>query len=113
MLFKKTCYYHAIIHSVLYLSLLGGGSGGSIWIDCEELDGYGRVSANGGKGQGYGGGGSGGRVAIYHQTNRNFNGTIAAQGGIKFVSISHFYVKGRVTPISDRRSRFALNQILN
>ncbi|XP_038052472.1 uncharacterized protein LOC119725183 [Patiria miniata] len=59
----------------------GGGSGGSIWIDCEELDGYGHLSADGGNGRNSGGGGAAGRVAVYHQTIRNFNGTISAGGG--------------------------------
>ncbi len=51
----------------------GGGSGGSLWIVCESLSGFGTISADGGDGGGnynqpnsvFGGGGGGGRVAIY------------------------------------------------
>lgn len=47
-------------------SIVGGGSGGSIWIDCEELDGYGIISVNGGVGLlSKGGGGFGGWIVIY------------------------------------------------
>ena len=52
----------------------GGGSGGSIWMFCKEIRGYGKISANGGGGSmsgSYpGGGGAGGRVAIYFQVNK-------------------------------------------
>ena len=62
-------------------STSGGGSGGSIWIDCEELDGYGTISVKGGAGSpNKGGGGSGGRIAIYHAFMLNFNGTPVCQG---------------------------------
>ncbi|XP_070535283.1 uncharacterized protein [Ptychodera flava] len=59
----------------------GGGAGGSLWIECEELDGYGSISVNAGSGEGVAGGGSGGRVAVYYQDMKNFNGTITAHGG--------------------------------
>lgn len=53
-----------------------------MWIDCEELDGYGTISVNGGAGSpNRGGGGSGGRLAVYHATMLNFNGTLSAKGG--------------------------------
>ena len=52
----------------------GGGSGGSIWMYCKTIKGYGKVSANGGVGSSSpsfpGGGGAGGRVAIYFQENK-------------------------------------------
>ena len=51
----------------------GGGSGGSIWMYCKKIKGYGKISANGGAGSinpSYpGGGGAGGRIAIYFQEN--------------------------------------------
>lgn len=51
----------------------GGGSGGSIWMYCKTIKGYGKISANGGSGsmlKSYpGGGGAGGRIAIYFQEN--------------------------------------------
>jgi len=47
----------------------GGGSGGSIWINANNLYGNGLISSNGGDGKpsgnGTGGGGAGGRIAIY------------------------------------------------
>lgn len=57
----------------------GGGSGGSIWVVCNILKGYGRITANGGGSSpdskyGYhGGGGAGGRVAVYFQKNETFS----------------------------------------
>ena len=48
---------------------------------CEEIDGYGQLSANGGSGHSGGGGGAGGRIAIYHQINHNLNATIKAHAG--------------------------------
>nr|XP_054759184.1 uncharacterized protein LOC129265193 [Lytechinus pictus] len=59
----------------------GGGSGGSVWVECEELDGFGTISVDGGNGQLEGGGGAGGRVAINYQNMVNFNGTFTATGG--------------------------------
>ena len=51
----------------------GGGSGGSVWMYCKTIKGYGKISANGGSGsmsRSYpGGGGAGGRIAIYFQEN--------------------------------------------
>lgn len=64
------------------LSTAGGGSGGSIWIECQDLSGYGSIIVDGGAGSpALGGGGSGGRLAIYHTTMINFNGTLSATGG--------------------------------
>lgn len=55
----------------------GGGSGGSVWMYCELLKGYGTISANGGAGSGLpsdpGGGGAGGRVALYFRRNETFS----------------------------------------
>jgi len=57
----------------------GGGSGGSIWIVCDILKGYGKITANGGDSPsdskyGYhGGGGAGGRIAVYFQKNETFS----------------------------------------
>ncbi|MEM6998510.1 MAG: hypothetical protein AAF419_01560, partial [Pseudomonadota bacterium] len=64
---------------------LGGGSGGSIWLDVGNLSGTGIIEANGGWTQesvSSVGGGGGGRVAIYYDTNIDFNlSTITATGG--------------------------------
>ena len=59
----------------------GGGSGGSIWIIADTLEGGGAITAEGRNGvSGYGGGGSGGRIALEWGT-RSFSGTISARGG--------------------------------
>ena len=60
----------------------GGGSGGSIWITCDELDGYGSIQSRGGSGSSGGaGGGSGGRIAVYYRNIHNYNGTFSVRGG--------------------------------
>ena len=46
----------------------GGGSGGSIWVDANEVSGIGLYQTNGGIGD-QNGGGSGGRIAVYYNTN--------------------------------------------
>ena len=52
----------------------GGGSGGSIWMHCNTIKGYGKITANGGDGSArYGSGGAGGRIAVYFQTNRTMS----------------------------------------
>ena len=61
--------------------LSGGGSGGSIFIDCGHITGAGVLSARGGKGIGGGGGGSGGRIVLQHET-QDFTGKAIADGGI-------------------------------
>lgn len=52
----------------------GGGSGGSIWMYCKTIKGYGKISVNGGRGSllssSPGGGGAGGRIAIYFSENK-------------------------------------------
>lgn len=60
----------------------GGGSGGSIWIYCHTLRGYGEVSVNGGNGIGNAGGGGAGRIAMYFWNNITFtNFSYTAIGG--------------------------------
>ena len=55
----------------------GGASGGSIWIHCYRITGYGLLQAGGGKGAASGassgGGGAGGRIALYFSVNRTFS----------------------------------------
>ena len=56
----------------------GGGSGGSVWVLCDVIKGYGQITANGGSSPqdsaGYhGGGGAGGRVAVYFRQNDTFS----------------------------------------
>jgi len=58
----------------------GGGSGGSIWITADTLNGNGQIRANGGTGHNNGGGGGGGRIAL-EVVNDNFNGVITASPG--------------------------------
>jgi hypothetical protein len=74
----------------------GGGSGGSIWINCNRFHGTGNVTSHGGAGYFHvdevygtpqgppnysGGGGGGGRVGIYFFINDTFTGRIYAAGG--------------------------------
>ncbi|MFC2062238.1 DUF11 domain-containing protein, partial [Elusimicrobiota bacterium] len=60
----------------------GSGSGGSIWIEANELTGSGRISVNGGENSMLykWGPGGGGRIAVYYNDN-NFSGEISAYGG--------------------------------
>jgi len=57
----------------------GGGSGGSVWVHCYIIKGYGKITANGGSSpedtaSGYhGGGGAGGRIAVYFIQNDTFS----------------------------------------
>jgi hypothetical protein len=69
---------------------VGGGSGGSIWIDTNTLVGNGTITANGGNSPGAGnpaGGGAGGRIALYYQarsgsmTQVDQNSSITVNGG--------------------------------
>ncbi len=58
----------------------GGGSGGSIWMHCYRMTGYGQIHAKGGKGSDVedaedvhgAGGGAGGRLAVYFYVNHTF-----------------------------------------
>ena len=63
----------------------GGGSGGSIWIICNQLSGSGLISADGGAGGshgdwGCGGGGGGGRVRLLYSAS-TFDGVVSVAGG--------------------------------
>ena len=55
----------------------GGGSGGSVWIHCYVIKGYGKITANGGSSPHasyhHGGGGAGGRIAVYFRQNDTFS----------------------------------------
>lgn len=64
----------------------GGGSGGSIRIETNLMQGYGQITVNGGDGKRdyrnyHGGGGAGGRIAVYFYSNRTYSGTFEAFGG--------------------------------
>lgn len=60
-------------------SVMGAGSGGSIYLIVNNLQGQGQIIASGGSGPG--GGGGGGRIAIYYQSSV-FTGRAEAKGGI-------------------------------
>ena len=62
------------------------------------MDGYGPLSVDGGNGRNSGGGGAGGRVAVYHQTLRNFNGTISAGGGKRPVLTCWIFASSLLKP---------------
>jgi hypothetical protein len=68
----------------------GGGAGGSVWLHCNEFDGYGMISADGGDGGANvykpGGGGAGGRVSMNYWTNNTapgFRFTAIGGGGFE------------------------------
>ncbi len=56
------------------ISFRYGGCGGSIWLNCESLNGHGTIQADGGKARG-----SGGQIAIYYRKGM-FEGTTSAKG---------------------------------
>ena len=58
----------------------GGGSGGSVWVHCYNIKGFGKITANGGSSPvdtvypyHHGGGGSGGRIGVYFTKNDTFS----------------------------------------
>ena len=60
----------------------GGGSGGSILLNCGRFSGHGLVTANGGSGDGsISGGGAGGRIAIHTPNENKYLGEYTAIGG--------------------------------
>lgn len=59
----------------------GGGSGGSLFLECTNFTGYGSVNVIGGSGKGLGGGGSGGRIAIHIRFRHKFSGSYLTYGG--------------------------------
>lgn len=66
---------------MIFYYYIGGGSGGSVWIVCDEVVGHGVITANGGNGNGQGGGGSGGRISIQSSNTNKLNITLKAYGG--------------------------------
>ena len=58
----------------------GGGSGGGIAVECDELFGGGVLETVGGSGRHGGGGGSGGRISV-RCTKNDFKGTFLSHGG--------------------------------
>ena len=75
---------------MIHVFFTGGGSGGSIWIECEEVVGHGKMTANGGDGNAathnhvtyQGGGGAGGRISIQSKNINKLNITMHAYGGM-------------------------------
>jgi hypothetical protein len=60
----------------------GGGSGGSVFIKANFLEGFGGVQAMGGSGTSSRGGGSGGRISIWYRRNEFWFGDVRAWGGL-------------------------------
>lgn len=58
----------------------GGGSGGSIYINCNDLDMTGYMYCKGGSGTSYGAGGSGGRVNVVFHTGHYESGHVITNG---------------------------------
>lgn len=63
----------------------GGGSGGSLFMECTNITGYGTMTVTGGSGHGRGGGGAGGRVSIHIRFKHKFSGLYEAYGGSGWV----------------------------
>lgn len=59
----------------------GGGSGGSIYLIFNAINGDGTISANGGTAPNYAGGGGGGRIALFGNTNLYNTNNISVAGG--------------------------------
>lgn len=59
----------------------GGGSGGSVLIECTNFTGYGEINSQGGDGQGLGSGGAGGRISILIRFKHKFAGSYKTYGG--------------------------------
>ncbi|KAK3755992.1 hypothetical protein QZH41_003345 [Actinostola sp. cb2023] len=60
----------------------GGGSGGTLLIECTNLTGYGEVNSQGGDGLNLGSGGAGGRIAVHVRFKHKFAGTYKVYGGL-------------------------------
>ncbi|KAL5013117.1 hypothetical protein ScPMuIL_007387 [Solemya velum] len=59
----------------------GGGSGGSVWVQCEMFVLTGHIYCNGGNGASNGGGGAGGRINVFFETGTYETGHVEAKGG--------------------------------
>jgi hypothetical protein len=78
----------------------GGGSGGSIWLNVQSIDGNGTIAADGGSGEpASGGGGGGGMIALYYGIN-SFSGKISNHGGKGYMAggAGTIYSKGTNDP---------------
>lgn len=59
----------------------GGGSAGSLWVECRHFVGKGRIRAMGGDGNNNGGGGAGGRISVFYTTGNFHSDGTDARGG--------------------------------
>ena len=69
-----------IIYNILQGSHASGGSGGSIYVNCDLLDMTGHMYSIGGSGTNNGGGGSGGRINVFFNTGYYESGHVIANG---------------------------------
>lgn len=76
---KNTITNNGLISANGDKDLRGGGSGGTVMITANKLNGHGKITSNGGSGN-YSGGGSGGRIAVY-VNDYEYQGMISAYGG--------------------------------
>lgn len=60
----------------------GGGSGGTILLECTNITGYGEVNSQGGDGINLGSGGAGGRIAVHVRFKHKFSGIYKMYGGL-------------------------------
>jgi hypothetical protein len=77
----------------------GGGSGGSLYIDCLSIAGNGLIRARGGdagESSGNSGGGGGGRLALYYAKNDTYYGVPTVAGGLQYVIATNTTSCGKV-----------------
>ncbi|WP_188365658.1 hypothetical protein, partial [Marinicella pacifica] len=89
-----------------------GGSGGSIWLEVNEVTGIGTINANGSKASSSSGGG--GRVAVYYDTLNGFNLTsqVQAFGGYVRVPPSKDHHNGGAGTIYLKNNAEPLGEII-
>lgn len=79
----------------LFQTHAGGGSGGSVWVQCEMFVLTGHIYCNGGNGASNGGGGAGGRINVFFETGTYETGHVEAKGlssGYFFTTPTFLYI---------------------
>lgn len=99
-----------------------GPAGGSIWLDTQTLSGSGTIKANGGNGllnsfgESYGGG-SGGRIAVYYNTNSFPVASIQAyaggNGGTNYSGAGTIYIEDKSVDVSGKGKLIVDNNMHN
>jgi len=101
-----------------------GGTGGSIWIDTDNIEGSGSIYSNGANTYEYigriSGPGSGGRIALYYENNNGFNfENIMANGGYHMGGYEYFsgpgtvYIEQKGVDITHSGKLFVNNNVID